>query len=226
MHKNDSGLVLKSLREASNLSQRDLANLAGVSRTKIFDIEQGKSSAVALADKINTIIAERLDLAYVAGLFDRKSSITTLKNKPDYVKRGPGRVDNPSPHYVVRVEFLSRHKLLIDIIHKVFKCGSITTIKQDGQVRYWKFMAWSKNAERVLEELYPYLRLKRQQAELLLQLRFLQNSNHCKTTPENLKGVYLKKADLLDSNHRLTAAALSKMEDIHQTVHALNRRLS
>ncbi len=164
--------VLKGLREAAGLSQRDLAKEVGISRTKVYDLENKKDLTVQEAELFSESLAKTIDLAYVSGLFDRASifSITRI---------APGKLHDhqKSPAYVASIRFSSNHKILVDILKQVFGVGKVCPQKQtDSKIR-WIYYAHNKNVDTVLEKLIPYLRLKREKALVLKEFRsFLAES--------------------------------------------------
>jgi transcriptional regulator with XRE-family HTH domain len=176
--------LLKSVRLASNLSQNKLGKMSGVSNNYISEIEAGKYNPSSdVLDKLSGTLSQFIDLSYVAGLYDRKSSITILRVKQISSKeKTSGKWHggwSQGYGYLARVEFRSKHKFLVELIQKVFGCGSITHTKysKDPEKTCWTFMAWSDNAEQVLDKIYPYIKLKRQQCDLIFKLRELQKNN-------------------------------------------------
>lgn len=170
------GELLKSVRLNAGLSLRDLAKETGISFQTISDLERGHSKLTEdRVDLLSSALARFVDTAYVAGLFDRKSSIGILKVKPvtrEKLKEKQNGGSVTGPTYLVRVEFRTKHKLLVDLIQKIMGCGTFTNVNNTHI-----FMAWSANGERVLNTLMPYLKVKRRQAELCLELRDMQNDN-------------------------------------------------
>jgi transcriptional regulator with XRE-family HTH domain len=217
--------ILKALRESSGISQRELAKEAGVSRTAIYDTEQGKRDLPAdVMDKISAVIAEKIELSYVAGLFDRRSRISILKVHPPKV-RTQSR-SSVSPHYIARVEFSSVHPLLLEVIQKVFKCGTFYHSPKKNPVTHG-FMAWSFNAEQVLTQLLPYIKLKRPQIQKILELRAIQNYNHFTGTSKfvGIPGAKGKYSHVTNSKTPLDQKTLDKMEALYLEVKRLNKEL-
>lgn len=166
------GSTLRSMRQSSGLTLKELAKLIKVSDKKLTAIENAKDSLTDdLASKIGNIIAEKLDLAYVAGLFDRKSSITITRIS----QKKKSKFSYPTSenyNYIPRVVFSTKHKILVDIILKIMGVGFYTYLKAS---KLHQFSAFSKNAETVLTKLYPYIKLKRPVIDEILKLRKLQN---------------------------------------------------
>ena len=55
---NDLSLMIRAGRRAIGLSQRELADLAGVSRATIFRMEQGRSISTKTIEKLRNCLAE------------------------------------------------------------------------------------------------------------------------------------------------------------------------
>lgn len=172
-----TGSVLKGLREAARLSQQELADKTGIDRSTISQLENDKFHLTEdRMDKLSNTLAEFTDLAYVAGLFDRASCLGITKLRVGQVYNAYGT--RVSPHYRVRVNFTSKHKILVEVINRVFGVGKVCPQKNyRGGQPYYMFYAGSANAEDVLRKLLPYLRVKRSQVELILQLREIINFN-------------------------------------------------
>lgn len=172
------GIIIKTLRESSNLSQSGLSKLSGVSRSFISEIESDKAGfSEETFDKLSSALVKFVDLSYVAGMYDRKSSISILKvhKREEKTKDGGGWV--LSDGYIARVEFTTKHELLAKFLSRMFDFGTVTKSKYkygNNEYTRYSYMCWSKNAERLLTELLPYLKLKKKQAELILELRALQ----------------------------------------------------
>lgn len=166
----EKAALLKSLRESSGLSQRDLASELGVSRTKVFNVENNKSKlSPELEEMIAKVIAERIEFSYIAGLFDRRCSFNIYLAKPSHYNC---RIQNG---YEIRISFNTKHKILTDILQAVFKNGRVLPRKGTSKVPvHWTFQAFTAEGEEVLEKLLPYLKVKRQLAEIMLELRDLQ----------------------------------------------------
>lgn len=157
--------IYKDIRESANLSQCKLSKLSGVSRATIYDIEtRGNSPRPDTLDKLAKTLSEFTDLAYVAGLFDRSSTITITRNKA-------GRTNTSiRPHYLARVVFNSKHRILCEIVKTILDCGNVCPVSSKT-FEGFSFYAHSKDAGKALEKLLPYLKLKRAKALVLLAFR-------------------------------------------------------
>jgi len=161
--------IIKELRESCGLSQKKLAGLLNVSDTKIYDMETGRRKAKNTdLEALGKIMAERIDLSYVAGLFDRSSIITITRTAPYKIHKY-----QHSPMYVSRVVFNSKHRILCEIIKNVFGVGKVSTSKNGNHSYY----AHCEDVDLVLEKLLPYIKLKRYKVETLIEFRkFLEKT--------------------------------------------------
>lgn len=169
------GQLIKALRESACLSQGQLGDLIGKSDDGVYRLESAKARITPeLEESISRVIAERIELSYVAGLFDRRSVFTIYKAKPASYNC---RTQNG---YEVRIIFNTTHKLLVDLMVSLFGAGKVFPRKNPNGAIGWCFNAFTKDAEVVLDKLIPYLKIKRPLAELMLELRDLQNSSNCR----------------------------------------------
>ena len=113
---------------------------------------------------------EALHMAYLAGLFDGEGSFC-LCRQPNKAKAKDGHV-NICIHPMVRIGMTDEP--IIKMIHETFKIGH----SYDEGVRkdrpHYKIMhRWNvisrDGCKEVIEKLLPYLRIKKKQAELVLQ---------------------------------------------------------
>lgn len=194
------GELLRSTRINAGLTLRQLAAETGIKFQTISDLERGHTKLTAdKVDILSSALARFVDLSYVAGLFDRKSSIGILRVNPktreQLAKGNGGTLYGPS--FLVRVEFRTKHKLLVELVQKVLGAGTHTTVQ--GKGKPWvthTFMAWSANGEKVINQLLPYLKVKRRQAELCLELREMQKVNR-KYSSAGLTQDYVDRAEEL-----------------------------
>lgn len=194
------GELLRSTRINAGLTLRQLAAKTGIKFQTISDLERGHTKLTAdKVDILSSALARFIDLSYVAGLFDRKSSIGILRVNPktreQLAKGNGGTLYGPS--FLVRVEFRTKHKLLVELIQKVLGAGTHTTVQNAGSPTIiHTFMAWSANGEKVINQLLPYLKVKRRQAELCLELREMQKVNR-KYSSAGLTQDYVDRAEEL-----------------------------
>lgn len=103
-------------------------------------------------------------LAYITGLFDGEGYIGIKK---DLIK---GR--GVSPVFYERISIASIDKVTIDMILDYFKCGSIYLHKPSKLSKrgYYSWETSNLKAIAVIKQIYPYLRIKRPEADLVLAL--------------------------------------------------------
>jgi hypothetical protein len=104
------------------------------------------------------------NLAYIAGLVDGEGYIGI---KRDAIK---GRGKNPV-HYE-RISVAQTDKELVELFLNFFECGKIYLHKHSklSKQGYWSWEASNLKAVFVIRQLYPYLRFKRPEADLVLSL--------------------------------------------------------
>jgi intein/homing endonuclease len=120
-----------------------------ISSTKVID---GVDDSIAVDEKT---------LAYFAGLFDGEGCINVAEVKPR-----PGR-RSPSFQTVAQVSMTDRRSL--DLLLDSFG-GSIRRTNKVGARPIWVWRVYHKAAKLFLEDILPYLVVKKLQAELLIEL--------------------------------------------------------
>lgn len=170
--------ILKDIRESTGLTDRDLSALSGVSRTSIYYLEREriKNPSPVMIDRLIYELSKYVELSYIAGLVDRASSITITKNKAGHTNT------SKYPHYIARFTVGSKHKEIAELVRRVLGVGSVTTLyeKIDGKkVPYrYNYYAHCVQSGQALEKLFPYLKIKREKAKILLEFRELMTKNH------------------------------------------------
>jgi len=103
-------------------------------------------------------------LAYLTGLIDGEGYIGI---KRDAVK---GRGINPV--YYGRMSIASNDKKTIDLFSDFFKCGKIYLHKHSKLSKngYWSWEISNLKANKVIKQIYPFLRIKKPEADLVLKL--------------------------------------------------------
>jgi len=110
-------------------------------------------------------------LAYLAGIIDADGCIRVSKDRPTR--------DRVTPGYHARVHVRMVERAAVDLLGATFG-GSIWTHRPTAP-RGRKLNVWDVSdvqAQRALEQLLPYLRIKRPQAENALALRRLRAESH------------------------------------------------
>jgi len=101
-------------------------------------------------------------LAYIAGFFDGEGCVMIAKHK-----RADGFIV-----YQLRVNISNTNKAILQLINTVFPSVIYEDkIHIDKRKKQWRYAAYDKKAEEFLKTLYPYLRIKRIQAEIAFNFR-------------------------------------------------------
>ena len=188
-------MMLADLREAGGLTKDELVKVSGIPKYRINKYENGHEiRREDDLERISRVIADRLQIAYIAGLFDRVSSWTIVKVLPNpskYKGKSGGMNTGPinNPVYSARVRFTTKHKILASVIEAKFGVGFVTYSKL---LDSYCFFAANRKALEVAETLLPYLTLKRRQAELIIELTsLLQTNSKQGKTGREIVGVYI-----------------------------------
>lgn len=148
--------------------------------------------------------------AYLAGIVDGEGHIAISKRKPNKLS---GEV---SPGYLCYVKIGSTDYLLVDWIKRTVGGGSIyETLPKKGQDKK-PFFTWhitSKQAENFLREIYPYLVIKRRQADFVFELRStVKISSGRIATSEKVLAYREKCFSDLAAHHRRRAVLQSSLD--------------
>ena len=141
--------------------------------------------------------------AYIGGFFDGEGHISIVKKKPN-----PPRWKNPS--YKLVAVITNSNKTIIDFIHSKFKNSShkhgpykSSGFKPKGKLLYQLHFT-GVHCKEFLREIHPYLRIKRDQANLALDYPLLEFRTH------RYKG--------------LTQEQVAEREDFYQRMKSLNKK--
>jgi len=123
-----------------------------------------------------------IDLAYIAGFFDGEGCISLCKVKDDSYRR--------NYNYMLAIHVSNTKLEILEMLHREFG-GHFQRIKNKTTPNGKEIYVWAltrRIATRFIKAIYPYLRMKRRQAELALEYRKLINpyGNHS-FDPENWK---------------------------------------
>ncbi len=112
----------------------------------------------------NYNMKDNLEIAYLAGFFDGEGGINVHRRR--YVKKLGGE----SIYYILRVDVANTDKQNIYRLKDLFG-GCITLRKKQDQANQavWAWQITTKKAQDFLRAVYPYLRVKRKQAETAMQ---------------------------------------------------------
>lgn len=163
--------ILTSIRETIGLSRGELAKLSGVPRSTLYDIETfNREVPEKHVDSLAKVLAEHTNIAYVAGLFDRSSSWLITRLKVGFTNTAK------SEHYLSRIHFCTKHKILAETIKSIMGVGEVCWIKdyKNKNNGHWLYYAHCKSAAVVAEKLLPYLIIKKGKAETLIEFQELR----------------------------------------------------
>jgi hypothetical protein len=100
--------------------------------------------------------------AYIAGIIDGEGCL-----RIDSGKNGRGTVK-----YCITVSVSNTNFGLIEYLNKITNVGSVFLVKKKGNRRpQLRWMVFSKQAEEFINQILPFLRVKKPQAEILLESR-------------------------------------------------------
>lgn len=163
--------ILKEIRESCKLSTAELSKRSGVHRRDIYNLEKGKRNKHY--HRVLDALAEKVELAYIAGLVDRASCITITK-----LKKGATSTSKHE-HYMARFIVTSVNQDIPEIIKRILVVGEVSKTKSYSTIRdyHYTYYAYCDAAGKALEKLLPYLKIKRRKAEILLEFRELMSYN-------------------------------------------------
>lgn len=122
----------------------------------------------------------KLHIAYIAGFLDADGTITgsmVITNK---------RSLNRS--FLSNVQFSNQNLLVLRDIQETLECGTIRAYTS-GYSGAFRFEVPRKHQPRVLALLIPYLRIKKEQAELVLQALQLKGKSHHYIVPKDVSAL-------------------------------------
>jgi transcriptional regulator with XRE-family HTH domain len=178
-------MIIKELRESTGLSQRDLASIAGFSRSKVFDLEQGRNIKKEDLVTLSKIFAKRINMSYIAELFDRASSVGITKIHPYKIHSY-----QVSPTYISRVMFHSKHEILCNLIMEVVGSGKVCPAKNGFQ-----YYAHCQAADAAVDALLPYLVIKKAKFLILKEFRVLLEHERDKYRATKFNWIRIVKQD-------------------------------
>jgi hypothetical protein len=111
------------------------------------------------------------ELAYIAGIFDGEECVGIYKVRDHH--------PYPSSHYVLHVQVGTTELDMVDWLHREF--GGCLVFHRSKKLRErdaWHWHLVSNVAARFLEQILPYLRLKKRQAGVALEFQRNQNPGY------------------------------------------------
>lgn len=125
---------------------------------------------------------------YLAGIIDGEGCIGMEHLAP----RGKSRKKD---YYLTRLTVINTSKMLMDLLVGTFKGQYDTRKKIEGRKICYRWHVFGKDQENALIALMPYLRIKKQQAELVMEYRKTVNDSGWLISDETLaqrKELWLK----------------------------------
>jgi hypothetical protein len=109
------------------------------------------------------------DLYYIAGFLDGEGSICIVKSKGQYY---------------LQIDIVNTNSEVIDFVFKTLKLGGIYENRRQKRKVLYRWVAKSKIAEKALRLLLPYLKVKKEQAEIGLEFQSIMQRFGRKKTPK------------------------------------------
>lgn len=133
----------------------------------------------------------KLSKEYLAGFLDADGSICITKSQP--INRNPNHIRNPN--HMLLVNFVSSNKKILITIARTYGKSVHKYSKSTNKLAKKKLFQWgltASNALKFLEDLLPFLIIKKEQAKLGIEFQKYKNKNNINMYREN--GRFPKKA--------------------------------
>ena len=104
----------------------------------------------------------KLDIAYIAGLFDGKGSIYY---KQVIEKR---KTKKPTKVWKIRMEMSIPDKNVIELVHETLGCGTLREKKVVGKKNQWRWQCSHRDALYVCKLLWPHVVVKLHKIEQII----------------------------------------------------------
>ena len=142
-----------------------------------------------------------IDIRYIAGFWDGEGTINIHRQK---IK------NSDKMQHFLYVKVSNTNKEILEKIKKFFGRGIITSngIPVKGHRKAWQYQASCNNAYKVIEILYPYLIVKKEQAELAMQFQERMN---------------IKKKRCMRYSKDITSGERKYRENVRVTISNLNK---
>ena len=105
---------------------------------------------------------EEISLEYLAGFFDGEGSISIGLNSPKNTPR------SKNPNHTLHVGAGNTNPMIIKYLYDKYGGSFFTRDAKGNQRKVWQWGISSRRAEKFLQELQPFLRMKQPQANLAL----------------------------------------------------------
>ncbi len=116
-------------------------------------------------------------LAYFAGLIDGEGHLG--------IKRDPIKGRGVNPVFQERLAVGSTSKAILELLAQSFGCGQVShRLSKSKCQEWWVWDVTAKQAVRVIEQIYPYLRIKKCEADLVLALSASRQPNRVRLSVE------------------------------------------
>lgn len=120
-------------------------------------------------------------LAYFAGLIDGEGHLGIKRD-------GTGvKARNHSPVHQERLSVGSTNRAVLELLMSFFGCGRIYYRRTaNGRQEWWVWDVMCRQAVSVIRQLYPYLRIKKPEADLILRLSDSRMTSRIQLTSEQI----------------------------------------
>lgn len=136
------------------------------------------SSPQSITESTN-IAADPCELAWAAGIVDGEGCI--------YIRRNISPVG--TENYALAVKVVMTHEATVRRIHRIFNLGSVglTHRASPNHKQAWTWKAMSRQAERVLTSILPWLYTKQDQADIALEFMRVPVATGGRKTPASIQ---------------------------------------
>ena len=104
----------------------------------------------------------KLDISYIAGLFDGKGSIYY---KQVIEKR---KTKKPTKVWKIRMEMSMPDKNVMELVHETLGCGTLRETKVVGKKKQWRWQCSHRDALTFAKLVWPYTQIKLHQIERII----------------------------------------------------------
>jgi hypothetical protein len=136
---------------------------------------------------------KKIELAYIAGVLDSDGCFTIR------VDTWRTRVHGHSPSSQEVISIVQCEREAVDLARKLF--GGTITIQKQKNEKHRPMFRWrcsTKQAEKACKVLLPYLRIKKRQAEIILESRRIKQRGHYANTEHTGEMIRTLKPNVVD----------------------------
>ena len=158
----------------------------------------------------------KIDLAYIAGVMDSDGCFTMIKSWPKYRS-------GTSPCYYEKCALKQTQPEAVELIYKNFggHCG-LTQPKEKNRRDLYSLQISNIKAHKLIKAIYPYLRIKKKRAKILLDLRKKIETKETEKQNCPQKNRWGKTA--VYTKDILTQKEITTRERLFQQIKLLNKR--